>query len=259
MLYERIHKNILRWSKLKKNSKKLLIILFVLCLCVGGCAIYVSDYYHTDTAAVEAFAANADVPTTIIDRGVIAYGDTDAKVGLIFYPGGKVEYTAYEPLMRQLAQEGVLCILVQMPFNLAVLDINAASGLQEQFPAVCNWYIGGHSLGGTMAASYLGEHTEDFCGLILLGSYISNDLSQTSLRAISIFGSEDGVMNREKYDECKGNLPLDLTEIELAGGCHAYFGMYGEQKGDGSPTLTAEEQIRLTANHIVQAIMRGEN
>ncbi len=82
--------------------------------------------------------------------------------GLIFYPGGKVEYTAYQPLMAACAERDILCVLVEMPFNLAVFDINAADGIQEQYPEVGHWYIGGHSLGGSMAASYLSKHTEKF-------------------------------------------------------------------------------------------------
>ncbi|MBQ3601265.1 MAG: alpha/beta hydrolase, partial [Lachnospiraceae bacterium] len=112
----------------------------------------------------------------------------------MFYPGGKVEYTAYLPLMNSLAEEGILCVLLKMPFNLAVLDMNAADGIQEQFPEIENWYIGGHSLGGAMAASYLETHANDYQGLILLGSYSTADLSTTELEVLSIYGSEDTVL-----------------------------------------------------------------
>ena len=231
----------------------------LLTLCIGGCTWYVSDYYHTDTAAVQAFAAQYEVTQTLLSEQMIAYGDPNADAGLIFYPGGKVEYTAYEPLMRALAAKGILCVLVKMPFNLAVLDVNAADGVLKLYPGIGRWYIGGHSLGGSMAASYLAGHAEEFDGLVLLGSYSTADLSGTDIGALSIFGSEDRVMNREKYEKYKSNLPRDLTEIEIQGGCHAYFGMYGEQNGDGLPTLKAEEQITLTADHIIKFIRKGEN
>ena len=152
--------------------------------------------------------------------------------------------------MAACAEQGILCILVKMPFNLAVLDVNAADSLREQYPEIERWYIGGHSLGGSMAASYLEKHTEDYEGLILLGSYSTADLSGSGLEVLSIYGSEDKVMNREKYGKNKSNLPDDFTEIIIDGGCHAYFGMYGAQEGDGTPTITNEEQIRLAAGHI---------
>ena len=173
---------------------------------------------------------------------------------MIFYPGGKVEYTAYVPLMQACAEKGILCVLVEMPFNLAVLDVNAADGIQREYPEIEDWYIGGHSLGGSMAASYLARHTEDYEGLILLGSYSTADLSDTDLDVLSVFGSEDQVMNREKYDENKSNLPTAFTETVIDGGCHAYFGMYGAQEGDGTPTITNEEQIRITVENIVKVM-----
>ena len=141
-----------------------------------------------------------------------------------------------------------------MPFNLAVLDIDAADGIQGLYPDVEDWYLGGHSLGGSMAASYLAENKEDYEGLILLGSYSTADLSNTSLNVLSVYGSEDQVLNHEKYSQYKENLPTDFTELVLEGGCHAYFGMYGAQDGDGTPTLSNIEQIKLTADAITNLI-----
>ena len=141
-----------------------------------------------------------------------------------------------------------------MPFNLAVFDINAADGIQEQYSQIKNWYIGGHSLGGSMAASYLKKNADKYKGLILLGSYSTTNLSNTNLEVLSIYGSEDHVLNYKKYNSNKSNLPQDFTEIVIDGGCHAYFGMYGMQKGDGTPTISNQEQIHLTAMEIVKII-----
>ena len=176
----------------------------------------------------------------------------NANIGFIFYPGGKVEHNAYQPLMAALAREGVLCVLVEMPFNLAVLDINAADGIKEQYPHIEKWYIGGHSLGGSMAASYASSHVDEFEGLALLGSYSTADISDTDLDVISIYGSEDRVLNLEKYTESKANLPSDFNEVIIEGGCHAHFGMYGPQDGDGEPYISSSEQIRITVENIVK-------
>ncbi len=105
-----------------------------------------------------------------------------------------------------------------------------------------------------MAASYLADNTNDYEGLILLGSYSTADLSGTELDVLSVYGSEDKVLNREKYDENKSNLPDNFTEVVIDGGCHAYFGMYGAQDGDGTPTITNKEQINLTVDAIVRLI-----
>ena len=227
-------------------------IVVLLAVIIGICAVYVNDYYKADAEAIAAFAPSDTITKEVLDDNTIIYAPENATTGFIFYPGGKVEYTAYEPLMRECADRGVLCALVEMPFNLAVLDVNAADGIQKMYPEIENWYIGGHSLGGSMAASYLSKHTESFDGLVLLGSYSTADLSDTELDVLSIYGSEDKVLNRVKYDENKSNLPDDFTEVVIDGGCHAYFGMYGAQDGDGTPTITNKEQITLTVDEILR-------
>ena len=240
-----------------KRKRKIFIIttsvLLALAIIVGACASYLGDYYRADNEAIGAFLPQGTVWKEEPD-GTIVFEPEGATKGFIFYPGGKVEYTAYVPLMQACAEQGILCVLVEMPFNLAVLDVNAADGIQREYPEIEDWYIGGHSLGGSMAASYLADHTEDYEGLILLGSYSTADLSDTDLDVLSVFGSEDQVMNREKYDENKSNLPTAFTETIIDGGCHAYFGMYGAQDGDGTPTITNEEQIRITVENIVKVM-----
>lgn len=240
-------------QKKKKRRKRLIAwicVTMALVLLFGVCAWYLGDYYRADRAAIEAYAPIYEMDFYVRENGSVVFEPENAVAGLIFYPGGKVEHTAYIPLMAACAKEGILCVIVEMPFRLAVLDKNAADGIREDFPNVKNWYIGGHSLGGSMAASYLKKNAEGFDGLILLGAYATADLSETELQVLSIYGSEDGVMNREKYEKYKGNLPDDLIEVELIGGCHAYFGAYGEQKGDGTPILSQQEQISLTAEQI---------
>ena len=243
--------------RIVKHKRKLLVIatttILVLVIIVGACAVYLGDYYRADHDAISAILLQGTMWKKTAD-GTIVFEPEEATKGLIFYPGGKVEHSAYMPLMQACAEQGILCVLVEMPFRLAVLDINAADGIQEQYPQVEDWYIGGHSLGGSMAASYLEKNAENYEGLILLGSYSTADLSESSLTVLSIFGSEDKVMNREKYDAYKGNLPKDFTEVIIDGGCHAYFGMYGAQDGDGTPTIRNEDQIYMTAEYIANYV-----
>ena len=243
----------------KRKQKVFIIttsIVLALAISIGACAVYVSDYYRADEGAIAVFNADDDITVSVSGNGNVIFESQNATRGLIFYPGGKVEHRAYEPLLAELARKGILCVIVKMPFNLAVLDMKAADGIQEQYPEIEDWYIGGHSLGGSMAASYLEKNAEDYEGLILLGSYSTADLSNTDLAVLSIYGSEDKVMNREKYNESKSNLPDGFTEIVIDGGCHAYFGMYGAQDGDGTPTISNTDQIRLTAEAIMDMMLK---
>lgn len=227
-------------------------IVLLLAILAAGFGLYISDYYHADAAAQAALQSDAAVTVTNQKDGSWLFSPqgTPVRAGLIFYPGGKVECTAYAPLLHELTADGVLCVLVKMPGNLAVLDANAADGLAAQYPEVIHWYIGGHSLGGAMAASYAGKHADELDGLVLLAAYSTADLTDSGLQVFTAYGSEDGVLNREKYAANRANLPPDTVEYILDGGCHAGFGAYGAQKGDGTPRISAAEQTALTADAI---------
>ena len=239
---------------MKKRWKRLGLGIAASAAAAGiALGIYAGDYYRADEEALAALVSDAAVEVELLSDGAV-FASPGAKTGLIFYPGGKVEHTAYAPLMRTLAEEGVLCVVPQMPLNLAVLDMNAAEGWQERYPQVEEWYIGGHSLGGAMAASCAAKHGEDYKGLLLLAAYSTADLTGTDLEVCSVYGSSDGVLNMEKYEQYRANLPEDAVEIVLDGGCHACFGSYGPQTRDGAHTMTAEEQTHLTAQLFLQNI-----
>ena len=155
--------------------------------------------------------------------------------------------------MLALAEQDILCVLLEMPFNLAVLDMAAAEGIPEQYPKIEHWFIGGHSLGGSMAASYAAEHAEDYAGLVLLAAYSTAEIADMDV--ISLYGSEDGVLNREKYQEYRGNLPESTEEIVIEGGNHAGFGSYGFQEGDSESMIPGEEQVAITAEALTNFIL----
>lgn len=251
----------IRLSPAAKKRRRMAAGCAVLLLVIlAACLLYVGDFYRADEAALEALRSPA-ASVTVEERAdsrIVFLPDAPA-AGLVFYPGGKVQYEAYAPLMEACAERGILCVLLHMPGNLAVLDRNAAVGVTADYPFVADWYIGGHSLGGVMAAAYAAEHPGEYAGLVLLASYSTRDLSESGLRVLSMYGTEDGVLNREKYAQAFANLPPDRVEIVLDGGCHAYFGSYGAQKGDGSPSLSPAEQITQTADAIAALCLFTEN
>lgn len=226
-----------------------LCLVGALVLLAAALTIYLADYRHADEIAVQAMADTDMVSISKWEDNTLIFApETDADVALIYYPGGKVEYTAYAPLMQAFAERGILCVLVKVPANLAILDINAADGIRERFPDIDTWYVGGHSLGGAAAAQYIRDHSDAFDGLLLTASYSNVDLSDLDIRALAIYGENDGVLDMQKLDQYRAALPADAEEAVIAGGCHALFGSYGPQPGDGTPTISGEEQIRQTAD-----------
>lgn len=243
-----------RYSGNKRWKIWLAAIVGIIAILAVTCMIYVNDYYRADEAAKQALLSDEEVKVEWIEDDVIAFVPEDVIAGLIFYPGGKVEYTAYAPLLHGLAKEGVLCVLCKMPCNLAVLDSDAAEGMQEIFPGIDKWYIGGHSLGGLMAAVHVAEHADDYNGLILLAAYSTKDISSSGLQVLSVYGTQDGVLNMEKYTNNLTNLPADRNECIIEAGCHAQFGSYGEQDGDGTPGISGEEQRQITIEAVMELI-----
>lgn len=237
-----------RWKILMAAIAGMIAVFSIICI------IYVNDYYRADDIVLDALQSDEAVKVEWIEDDVVAFVPKESTAGLIFYPGGKVEYTAYAPLMHGLAEEGILCVLCRMPCNLAVLAIGAAEGLQEKFPEVGNWYIGGHSLGGSMAAAYVAGHADDYKGLILLAAYSTKDISQSGLQVLSVYGTRDGVLDMEKYTDNLTKLPADRKECVIKDGCHAQFGCYGRQEGDGTPGISGEEQRKITIEAIMELI-----
>lgn len=229
-------------------------IVSAVAVTIGAATFYVNDYYRADTQAIEAFTATNSTLPVVEDGDTLVIASPNTSKGLIFYPGGKVDHKAYLPLMQACASEGILCVVAEMPFRLAVLDIHAADDIRDAHPEIDEWYIGGHSLGGSMAATHIADRVDNYEGLILLAAYSTADLSNTDLKVLSVYGSEDNVLNLDSYRSNIGNLPLDTHEVVLDGGCHAYFGMYGEQDGDGVAAITADEQIAQTAALIADFI-----
>lgn len=247
-------------SKSKKKNKKglwisLISVFSVLAILVGSFFIYASIYNHATDNAVS-YLQDSTLSEVKDEDDYVTFQPKANKLvtvttqGFIFYPGAKVEYKSYAPLLRNLSDLGITSILVKMPFNLAVFNMNGADKKQNLFPNVTSWYIGGHSLGGAMACSYLSSHHEDYKGLVLLGSYSTKDLSSyTNLSTLSLLAENDKVLNMEKYNANKKYLP-SLTEMTIQGGIHSYFGDYGIQKGDGTPSISWEEQNKAMVTYI---------
>jgi hypothetical protein len=235
---------------MKKIHIVLISIAVVLALLIGGCATFLLTYYAAIDDAVEASAPIDAVEPTVGAYGEIAFIPEEIKTGFIFYPGGRVEAEAYYPFMQYCAEMDILAVLVPMPFNLAVFDIDAAIRIKANYQQVDKWYIGGHSHGGSMAAICVENNPTDFLGLVLLGAYSANDISNLDVDVLSIYGSEDGVMNKDKYEQCRKNLPSDFSEVVIEGAHHAGFGVYGAQFGDGIAYITNIDQIMTTAVEI---------
>ena len=231
----------------KRTCRLLAIVAALVIILAGGYGWLANGSYPAGDAARAALVSGGGVTVSVQDH-LTVFSPDEAAQGFIFYPGGRVEHRAYAPLMRFLAEQGVLCVLVEMPFDLAVLDMNAGAEIPGLYPQVERWFIGGHSLGGAMAASHAAAEKR-YAGLILLAAYATAEIKD--LPVLSIYGTQDQVLNREKYAANRALLPEAATEVVLEGGNHAQFGDYGHQKGDGLPAISAQAQLDAAVNEIL--------
>lgn len=225
-----------------------LVPLCLLVLLLGSFFLYTAQYYHAGEAAKAAMIPDAAVQVQKTEMGWLFDGPSKEHA-LIFYPGAKVEETAYAPLLHDLAGKGMDVFLVSMPFRLAFFRMNGAGALMDSYE-YDHWYIGGHSLGGAMAAVYAARHPENLTGVVLLAAYPTKQLDE-GLQAVTVYGSEDRVLNRKKLEQGRPFLPEKAVWLEIPGGNHAQFGDYGAQKGDGTASISAQEQLRQTEDVIL--------
>lgn len=225
---------------MRKIKIILISLLSVMILIISSFFIYVNIYYKADDVALEILKKRTDI---IID-GNITYipSTTPSEIGFIFYPGAKVESYAYLPLLDMISNEGINVYLVTMPFNLAFFGANKAEEVINNYDNK-NWFIGGHSLGGAFASSFASNNQDVISAVVLLGAYLYGDFPIE--KSITIYGENDLIMSELEYD----------TNVEvIIGGNHAYFGSYGEQKGDGVATISNSVQCEQTTNILVNFI-----
>lgn len=220
------------------------IVFLILTILAGAFFWYVSDYYRAEAVALAVMGQDSGISQQ--NDLTILSPSYPTDTAIIFYPGAKVEAEAYLPLLDQIRQTGVTCMLVHMPFRMAIFDADAAEEVTARFPEIQHWYIAGHSMGGAMASKFASDHPDLVDGLILMGAYIYGDYPEEN--TLTIYGS----LNQSVEDH------IDYTEniVEIQGGNHAQFGNYGPQKGDPPATISAEEQQRQTVEAIAAFLVQ---
>lgn len=202
-------------------------ISVVLLIGFGGLCIYASDYRTLEEEYYDIFEEE-----DVYLSDDMVYFQADSDVGIIFYPGGRVEYIAYAPFCEKLQEQGINVFLVDMPFNMANFGINKANAIMEEYEDITSWYMSGHSLGGVAASMYASMNEDKIDGLILVGIYLAMDYDLED--TITIYGSNDLRVG--------DSVEYTTNVYVIEGGNHAQFGNYGPNDGDGEATISTEEQ-----------------
>ena len=228
-------------------KKRYIIIIAVILIIAVASFVYFNDYYHADSTALQYLNGSENVSVIKTSNGVLLDGQGNDSA-LIFYPGAKVEYSSYLPLMSEIADDGVDAYIVEMPLNIAFLGANSADDIIKD-ANYSHYFMAGHSLGGVVASGYAKDHNVD--GLILLAAYPTDEINVPTL---SIYGSNDTVLKLDDYNKAKPLIKGNFTEFVIEGANHAQFGNYGNQSGDGVASINSTLQQKETADKIVTFI-----
>jgi hypothetical protein len=229
---------------MRKSIRILLIIISLLLAVAIAFVAWGETPARPMPEALSALQSDSQVTVTIGDWLVFEPTSAEPDTGLVFYPGGRVDYRAYAPAARKIAEQGYLVVIVKMPLNLAVLDAGAAAEVLATYPAITHWAVGGHSLGGAMAANFANKNSASVEGLVLWAAYPagSDDLSMSDLQVVSIYANRDGLASGEEIDASRALLPAHTQWVRIEGGNHAQFGWYGEQAGDNPAGISRQAQ-----------------
>lgn len=242
-----------------KSKKKIGLILALISLLILGSFLYwANDTYKPEEEALKALKTNEGVVVNQSDNIIFSPKNRDPKTGIIFYPGGKVEPEAYAPIAHKISKKGYKVIITPMTLNLAVLNSDKATSVIKEHQNTETWIMAGHSLGGSMAAKYSSENPGKIAGLIMLAAYPpdNSNLKNKNLSAISIYGTKDEIIDKDKVESNKDLLPKDRVIKVIQGGNHAQFGSYGEQSGDGLAGISWDRQQNITLNVILNYLKR---
>lgn len=240
------------------------VLAALLAVVVAGSVVYLRPFGVSADArgALSGSAAVIvdDSPTRITLTPAGADATTIAG-GLIFQPGARVDPRAYVSMLSRLGAQGVLVVIIKQPLDIGFTATEAPAGIIADHPEVQHWVVGGHSLGGVAASSYAEGHPGQVGGLLLWASYPLGSLAaRTDLSVTSVSGTEDGLATPPDIEASRTDLPADTTYVAVPGGVHAFFGDYGPQPGDGTPTTSrsaAQDQIVAASLALVEAVARS--
>ena len=242
---------------MKKTKKIFLGLAIFLILLIGISLIYLSTGTYNSKDLAKAHMVSDKKATVVIDNGIEFIPSAPNGTGIILYQGAKVDVSAYSVEAKILADNGYAVFIPKMPFNMAFFGINRAGNIIKDNPDISKWYMAGHSLGGSMAAKFTSKNQDIIDGLILLASYSVDDLSAYNGKVISIIGSKDMGIDKEKLDKTSVNLPKNTEFYTINGGNHSQFGDYGFQKGDNIADISLEKQLQLITDRILEYLQQN--
>lgn len=228
------------WNK-KRKKTAITICAGLVVVAALGYVVWLLTPQSAQSAPLSAAKALSTVVYNDAPQAITLTPTLAPQKALLFYPGARIDPAAYAYKLSAVAEQGVAVVIAKPVAHFALLDSTSIASYEALLPDVQQWYVGGHSLGGVKACQVAGDAQNNFKGLVLLAAYCSNDLSKTSIKALSIGGGNDQLTTQQQITNNKSLMPAQTTYQTVNGLNHAGFGDYGAQSGDGQMTINNDD------------------
>lgn len=237
ILFEKVfHKKMWTWLKV--------ILAFIMAAGIFTAGIYwqLSRYTKADESVNEALLSDDYVMVHPLENGYFfdGWGEYNA---ILLYGEKRMQETAYAPLLKAIARQGIDCFLVEMPYAMAELDPERPKQIIDTYTWY-NWYLMVHSSGNEEGCAFFEKYRDQFAGMILLDSVPLVQLEENQL-LISILTENESSKNGAAYEEAMKQQKCRKRENTITSGSRAGFVTDGTETG--KETLSADLQRQLTA------------
>ena len=197
--------------------------------------------------------------------------------GMIFVPGALVDHRAYAGILRQLADRGIVTVMLNLdPLRMPVpfYRYSTPAGMKtimQQVQTVHqiqvqNWTLAGHSAGASTVADMVRKQQlgPDMNRVVLWGIVTTQDLEHyPHVRGLCVAASKDGFKGNSMgrgaptFDSWEALHPR-LQYVEVQGGNHGGFADYPHQtfpRNDGERDISLAEQHRQVVQATAQFLL----
>ena len=242
------------------------------CLLLGFLALHTSQTAHQVSAQPIFFTAqDPDAFDALIDEDgdILIERERGAywsfipkdfnftnKVGIVYHPGAYYDERAYAPILREMAEAGYPAFLLDVPVSFSILAPFRADLVMREYPQIETWVVAGHGLGGMVASLYTQFRRSKYNieGLALFSAApcpLICNLKWTDIKAISLWGNQDGITTQEKWEGGASSLPDDAKFVEIDGGNNSQMSYLSTtQTNDGDATITQDTQQAIVQTEL---------
>ncbi len=244
----------------KRRIYKLLIKISILAfiLVIATFIIHINKKYKVNSYTQELIRSDSEI-NIIYDKDnnlVFTPYRHNKKEAVIIYPSSGVEPVGYAGMARKIASKGYKVVVAKVFMNYPFFAFDRADKIINSNPDKNRWYLISHNTSGDVAVKAAASNKK-IMGVVFLGTYPSgDDLKLINEPVLTIWGTNDGILDFTKFHAYKNNLPTNADFTEIVGGNNTNFADIKMIAGDNNARISNSIQQDRAAEHIYKFIVR---